>query len=285
MPKPLRRAIAARASRRRTRRAWALAAALIFLGLPGTAQENPATDSSTLEPPENSYTEAMSLGLGSLAAGQWGPAQTAFEAANRARDGDAAAADGLEQVRQARKLASLRNRQQRALAFESRDEWAKAQAEYRSALAVDPRLAFARKGEQISGQRAALLDQLDEFVAAPERLESRDVLEQARRLMHRGEEAGVGSDRIRNQALKLEHLVRLASTPRTVVIESDGKTSIQVYKVGAIGSFQHKELSLVPGRYVVVGSRDGYRDVRREIRIAIDRPVEPIRVVCTEPMP
>jgi hypothetical protein len=238
-----------------------------------------------LEPPAGSYTEAMSLGLGALAAGRLGPAQTAFEAANRARHGDAAAADGLEQVRQARKVASLRSHQRRALAFESRDEWAKAQAEYRSALAVDPRLSFARKGEQISQQRAALLEQLDELVATPERLESRDVLEQARRLVHQGQEAGPGSGRIRNQALKLERLVRLASTPIPVVLESDGQTSIQIYKVGVIGSFQRKEFSLVPGRYIVVGSRDGYRDVRREIRVAIDRPVEPVRIVCTERMP
>ena len=55
--------------------------------------------------------------------------------------------------------------------------------------------------------------------------------------------------------------------------------------MGAIGFFERKELSLLPGRYTIVGSRDGYRDVRSEIRVVIDQPVEPVRVVCTEPMP
>ena len=236
-------------------------------------------------PPESSYTEAMSQGLDSLAEGELGPAQAAFERAERARNGDDAAADGLEQVRLARKLALLRTRQRQALAYETQDEWTKAQAEYRSALAVDSRLSFARKGDRESQQKATLLDQLDELVAKPERLESRDVLEQARRLVQQGQASEPASGRIRNQALKLDRLVRLASTPVPVVIESDGKTSIQVYKVGAIGSFERKELSLVPGRYIVVGSRDGYRDVRREIRVGIDRPVETVRIVCTEAMP
>ncbi len=281
MPNPLQETASATKSRRHTRGARILAAALLSLGVPATAQENPVLD----PPPENSYTEAMSLGLGSLAAGQLGPAQTAFQRADLARNGDAGAADGLEQVRLARKLTLLRTLKRRALSYEAQDDWKKAQAEYRSALAVEPRLSFAREGEENCHRRATLLDQLDEFVAKPERLESRDVLKRARRLVQQGQESEPAGGRIRSQALQLERLVQLASTPVPVVIESDGKTSIQVYKVGAIGSFEHKELSLVPGRYVIVGSRDGYRDVRREIRVSIDRPVETVRIACTEAMP
>ncbi len=281
MPNPLRKTAPATKNGRHPTGAQILAAALFFLGVPAAAQENPVMD----PPPENSYTEAMSLGLGSLAAGQLGPAQTAFERASLARDNDAGANDGLEQVRLARKLKLLRTQKRRALSYEAQDDWKNAQAEYQSALAIDSRLSFARKGEQASRQRAVLLDRLDEFVAKPERLESRDVLERARRLVQQGQESESTSGRIRSQALQLERLVQLASTPVPVVIESDGKTSIQVYKVGAIGSFTHKELSLVPGRYVVVGSRDGYRDVRQEIRVAIDRPIETVRIECTEAMP
>jgi hypothetical protein len=37
--------------------------------------------------------------------------------------------------------------------------------------------------------------------------------------------------------------------------------------VGRLGAFSRKDMELLPGRYTVVGTRAGFRDVRREITI------------------
>jgi hypothetical protein len=41
---------------------------------------------------------------------------------------------------------------------------------------------------------------------------------------------------------------------------------------------------LFPGRYVVVGSRAGYKDVRHELTLSSDAPNPALTVVCDEPI-
>jgi hypothetical protein len=78
----------------------------------------------------------------------------------------------------------------------------------------------------------------------------------------------------------LSSLVQAAKTPVRVVIESDHLTHVAIYRVGKLGLFARHELSLRPGTYTVVGSRDGYRDERLELTVKPGP--EPIRVtvVC-----
>jgi hypothetical protein len=68
----------------------------------------------------------------------------------------------------------------------------------------------------------------------------------------------------------------------SAVFESDGLTAVSLQRVGAIGAFRRKELRLKPGRYVVTGSRDGYRDVRREFTVLPGSTPVVVEVRCTE---
>jgi hypothetical protein len=67
-----------------------------------------------------------------------------------------------------------------------------------------------------------------------------------------------------------------------VQLESDGETEVTVYRVGRLGRFQTRQLELRPGSYTVVGSRRGYRDVRRELEVAPGQSPPPLRIVCQE---
>jgi hypothetical protein len=53
-----------------------------------------------------------------------------------------------------------------------------------------------------------------------------------------------------------------------------------VYRVGKLGRFDVRDLSLRPGTYIMVGSRDGYRDER--VEVVVKPGPQPIRVtlVC-----
>jgi hypothetical protein len=65
--------------------------------------------------------------------------------------------------------------------------------------------------------------------------------------------------------IKLEELVNVAKTPVKIAIESDNLTRVAVYKVGKLGRFSVHELDLRPGTYTIVGTRDGYQDVRQKL--------------------
>jgi hypothetical protein len=69
-------------------------------------------------------------------------------------------------------------------------------------------------------------------------------------------------------------------TALPVQLRSDGKTDVIVFRVGSLGSFTGKELSLLPGDYVAVGRRDGFRDVRVEFSLRPGQTTAPVVVQC-----
>jgi len=90
--------------------------------------------------------------------------------------------------------------------------------------------------------------------------------------------------RLADQRDELARLLKRAATPLTVTLVSDAMTNVAIYKVGKLGAFAQTELELRPGTYVAVGSRPGYRDVRREFRVAPEVEMEPVVVQCEEPI-
>jgi hypothetical protein len=75
-----------------------------------------------------------------------------------------------------------------------------------------------------------------------------------------------------------------AETPVRLPLESDGVTEVVIYRVGRMGTFQRREVELLPGRYAVVGTRPGYRDVRRDVEIPPGSEPGPVTVRCEEPI-
>jgi hypothetical protein len=69
-----------------------------------------------------------------------------------------------------------------------------------------------------------------------------------------------------------------------VALASDSLTEVTIYRVGRFGSFERKDVELLPGRYTVVGQRAGYRDVRRELELVPGRDVPTVVIRCEEPI-
>ena len=69
-----------------------------------------------------------------------------------------------------------------------------------------------------------------------------------------------------------------------LVGRDDGVTEVVVYKVGKLGAFDSKTVSLKPGTYVAVGTRQGYRDVRRSFHVAGNVPAPVVTLRCEEPI-
>ena len=76
--------------------------------------------------------------------------------------------------------------------------------------------------------------------------------------------------------------VQRAATPVSVALVSDNLTHVSVYKVGNLGNFTNRELTLRPGTYVAIGIRPGFRDVRLEFRVAPEIDMQPVVVRCEE---
>jgi hypothetical protein len=59
---------------------------------------------------------------------------------------------------------------------------------------------------------------------------------------------------------------------------------VSIPGVGAFGSFSRHDIELKPGHYTVIGTRDGYRDVRREITVSPGEQGQTVNVSCSDPI-
>lgn len=238
------------------------------------------------------FDALMSDGYRALSDERYEEADGHFRAALAMRPGAAEARDGILQAEQGLLLDQIALTEARALAFERRELWGQAVQQYRAALETDDSLEFARSGLDRAQRRADLDAKLANLIENPNLLFGDDVLGSARALVDEanavaaaGESpAGDDNPRLKEQIEDLNRLIALATTPVTVDLVSDGITEVTLYRVGQLGTFDAKEVELRPGNYTALGSRRGYRDVRRTFTVLPGRELEPISVICVEPI-
>jgi hypothetical protein len=231
---------------------------------------------------EREYQSAVAEGLAALDRGNHGGAQAAFLRARKihpeasaVREGLARAQNGLQGTRISGLLAE-------AEAGERREDWSAAATQYRAALAADASLARAQEGLARSERRAQLSQRMQAHLDQPKRLQSESVYADAEAALAEARGTGAAGPLLKQQIGALEHVLSLAATPVSVRLQSDNATTVTLYKVGELGRFESRELSLRPGRYVAVGTRNGYQDVRREFEVPAEGAAAPVIVRCEE---
>jgi hypothetical protein len=87
---------------------------------------------------------------------------------------------------------------------------------------------------------------------------------------------------LEKQLAVLETLLEQAAAQIQLTLRSDGQTEVTLRRVSRLGAFQQKVLILRPGTYIAIGSRDGYRDVRRTFTLDHDSVAFDLEIVCRE---
>lgn len=229
------------------------------------------------------FVAAMSQGLAALDGEDYAAAHDAFLQAKKLRPGSPESADGLARAETGLRRLRIDALHGQAKAAEEAEDWHAAVAAYEAVLKIDPSVGFALEGAERARDRADLDDRLRYHLANEGRLSSSEVLEEAARLLRRASEASAaGGVRLQRQVETLGGLVESYSQPVRVELRSDNLTEVTVYRVGRLGTFESRDLSLRPGTYTVVGSRDGYRDVRRRLTVEPGQEPTPLEVRCEE---
>jgi len=233
---------------------------------------------------QDSYAKAVGTGFAALGAGRLDEARVAFEKARTIRPGGAEAQTGLQRVGMALSARGYAGTRQKAAALEAEERWADALNEYSEALKVDPSLVFAQQGKARASARADLSNALQLLIDRPERLASPTVRDEADSLLRRAAGADPSGPVLRSQIQRLQILLPQFDVPVRLELVSDNATQVQIQRVGTFGTFSKREIELKPGKYTVVGTRPGFRDVRRDVTIAPGRDVQSISVSCVEPI-
>ncbi len=232
----------------------------------------------------DAYATAMAQALSALARRDYGTAQDSFERAGRIRPGTPEVADGLRQVRRVTETKSLTGIVERAAAAERAEQWSQALELYGEALKAEPALRPAQEGVERAEPRAMIDAELQSFIDKPDRLYSPAGRDIARNVLERAARVSTPGSRLQAQQARLTEQLRQAETPVKVALASDNATDVQIYRIGKLGLFEHRDLELMPGRYTVVGTRQGYRDVRKELNLLPGAQPPTLVVRCEEPI-
>ena len=229
------------------------------------------------------YQDAMSRALNALKAGDLNEADVALKQAAKIKPDAIELQDTRQRLQSARQKSALNSLRKQAQKLTINEQWSDAAKQYKKALDIDGQAAFARSGLAHAKSREALNLQLDHYLDTPERLSSDEPLNNAKILLEANAAPPENEPLLTDKLSALREAIEAASTPITLVIESDSHTQVTIYHVGRLGAFAHKEIELRPGQYTVTGVREGYRDVRKVISLS-PTTSQHLSIRCVEPI-
>jgi tetratricopeptide (TPR) repeat protein len=232
----------------------------------------------------DAYASAVAQAQSALARRDFRAAQAAYARAAHLRPGAPEVTEGLQTIQRATETQALATTLERATAAETAERWSEALGLYREALKGDATLRPAQEGVERAEPRAMLDAELQSFLDKPDRFFSVTGRDIARNVIERAARVTSPGPRLQSQLARMQEHVRQAETPIRVALASDNATDVQIYRIGKLGLFEHRDLDLMPGRYTVVGTRQGYRDVRKELNVLPGAPPPELVVRCEEPI-
>ena len=233
---------------------------------------------------EDNYARAAGEGFAALGAGRLEEARAAFERARALRPGGAEAEQGLARVAEAAQVQKFAASRTRAAELEAEERWSEALRVYEGVLHQDGSLAFAQAGKARAAARLLLGESLQGLIERPERLSSPQVRAEAGTLLQTAQEQPSPGPVLHGQIAQLSALLPEYDRAVHLSLESDSMTQVAIPSIGTFGTFSRRDIQLKPGHYTVIGTRDGYRDVRRDITVSPGQDNQTVNVSCNEPI-
>ena len=209
-------------------------------------------------------------------------AKRQFESALRMRPGDPAATTGLNDVVNRLGNTTIGEWKEAAERYERDGDLRSAMEAYAEVLKIDGNLQFALDGYERTQTTIRIFSAIERILADPDSLSSNKAFEAAQLTLQDAREHEAVDSTYRAKVNRLAELVKVASKPLPIVLVSDNEMEVRLATVGDLGPFDRKELKLRPGRYLLTGSGNGCRDVRKTIIVA--EGMDPIAIVCNEPI-
>ena len=230
------------------------------------------------------FTHLIYQGYAALKLRQYGDAKVAFKTAQKLFPDSDKPKQGLASVQRAVHNEKLTALTAEAQHFESVQDWTNAIQSYKQILVLQPDLVSAQQALLLNQQRENILSRLHEHINNKLRLSSDSVVSDAKQLLNEASLLEHPGSKIEQAAINLKNLLLQASKPISITLRSDNQTDVAIYKVGKFGKFSSLEIELKPGKYTIVGSRSGFRDVRKIVTVLADMADKTIQVHCNEPI-
>lgn len=230
----------------------------------------------------DAFQKRMSEGYSSLAQGNYGVAETAFRNAQSLMPNNSAASDALVQLEASREADRGANLLQQATIATSNENWLEAKQAYDQLLLENPNRVEAKVSLVQVEARLALHNNIESVFADPLSLKDQTAWREAENLLIQARSLQDGGPILQAQVEELALVIRKARTPVRVEITSDGLTDVSILGLSQFGLVRNHPLDLNPGKYIILGKKSGFQDIREEVLITGDEPLVRIHIEPTQ---
>ena len=241
-----------------------------------------ALASSQQQMTEQRFRGYMSDGFRALGQNRFTDATRAFEQAGTVYKANPAVAQALAQVETRRSQLWVSDRILEATELEAQEKWQQAMEVYKKVLATDGTLTDVRVKQIPVSVRADLDNRIKKALSDPLALSAISQFRRGQKVLQDASGIRNPGPVLQQQISELRKALKASQTPIQVVLTSNSNTDVTLFRVAKLGAFDKTAVSLKPGRYIVAGTRMGFRDVRVEFTVTDQGLDEPIRVSCNE---
>ena len=246
---------------------------------PKPVEQQPKKQEPT--PEELAFNKFREEGLSAFRNKEYETAKSALQKAQALQPGSVEVKQALALIEDALNQNRVEEKLQTARSAESKEDWNQAAKVYQDALQIAPSNQAAADGKKRSQKYLKFMQFAQFYLNKPEALHSDKNLEKVKQFLNEASAINPKGPQLTEHLVKLDQLIQTIQIPVPVTLESDNLTEVEIYRVGKLGTFSAKELTLKPGNYTIVGWRNGYKDVRQEIRVEPGRPLQ-TTIICTD---
>lgn len=239
-------------------------------------------DALSAEIIQQRYQAKMSQGFLALDQQRWDSARSAFGDAESILPGQNNTELAVAQTGAAQELVEVTQLLDKAKGLEAQEEWDRAQKIYEKLLRRDGSLVEPNVRLVAVKARAQIAAKYRRYIADPMLLSSTREALQAEQLLRDTATLIAKSSVLAEQHQQLTKHLAIMKTPKDIAFTSDGQTQVTVFKVANLGKFNQTTLTLMPGKYIASGNRQGYRDIRVEFIVRGDSAIPPITIACSD---
>ena len=231
---------------------------------------------------EKTFIEFMSEGFEAMDQNNFSSARKVFNEALKTYPERPDIYDALNQLESRESSFQIKERIKNAEANENLENWSEAKKEYEALLESDNSLVSLKARLITVRIRAELDEQLENLINNPLTLRSDELHQKAKKLLKTAQGITHRGAKLEKQIENVSKIIVQARDSIPVNFFSDNKTKVTIFKVGSLGLFQKRTIELVPGKYVALGQRIGFRDVRLDFAIEPNEVDKNISIMCVE---
>jgi len=186
------------------------------------------------------------------------------------------------EIEENRKIELAIDWKEKADAATAADNWIDALAYFKKAIELTPSDKNIIEGKELASRIIRYKEALLQFKERPLRLTDINVSNYAENIMKESSSMEMHSISLSRLRSDVTSIMAEILRPRDVVINSDGKTKIEVKGVGFIEPTIEKTIQLRPGKYIVHAACPGHKTNLLTLEVPATDFIKAKRIVCGE---